>query len=173
MVKLKREMTTVDWGLMNDSQEIYSGINGFETSLNEWYTLNAKLKCGFNENYCEKFEKNFHEVLEDVSNKIDKGKLKLKEMLLLHEETSRKTEEERAQADQEKKKDKQKRFEFEQEQINAEREICTKSSYEEILLLSESLIKNCEIDLEKVGDHQLLDLKKNVFHFTSELREIM
>ena len=27
--------------------------------------------------------------------------------------------------------------------------------------------------MEKVGDHQLLDLKKNVFHFTSELMEIM
>ena len=40
MAKLKRKMITVDWGLMNNSQEIYSGTNGFETSLNEWYTLN-------------------------------------------------------------------------------------------------------------------------------------
>ena len=108
-----------------------------------------------------------------MSDKVDKGKLKLKEMLLLHEETSRKTEEERAQVEQEKKKDKQARFEFEQEQINAVRKICAKNLYKEILLLSESLIKNCDIDLKKVGDHQLLELKKNVFHFTSELREIM
>ena len=64
MAEQKRKMTTVDWGLMNDCQEISSGINGFETSLGEWYTLNAK--CVFNENYCEKFEKKFHEVLEDV-----------------------------------------------------------------------------------------------------------
>ena len=71
---------------------------------------------------------------------LRKGKLKLKEMILLHEETSRETEEERAQAEQEKKKDKQKRLEFEQEQINAERKICAKSLYEELLLLSESLI---------------------------------
>ena len=35
MAKLKRKMTTVDWGLMNDYQEISSGINGFETSLDK------------------------------------------------------------------------------------------------------------------------------------------
>ena len=83
----------------------------------------CKIKRCFNENYCEKFENKFQEILEDVSDKIENGKLKLKEMRLLHEENIRKSEEECAHIEQEKKNDTQKRFDFEQEQINAERKM--------------------------------------------------
>ena len=127
-------MTMVNWGLMDDYQEVSCGINGFETSLDE--CTHAKLKGVFNENYCEKFENKFPETLEDVSDKIEKGKLKLKEMRLLHEENILKSEEERMHTEQEKKNDTQKRFEFKQEQINAMCKIYTKNLYKEILLLS-------------------------------------
>ena len=169
--KLERKLGNFDWCLNNGFQEISSEIQVMETSLDEWYALNGKMK-GVFENYENKFEGKFQEILGRVSEKIEVGKLKIKEIIVLHEENTRKSEEEH-RVDLEKKDKEQKMLACRQEKIDREKKFGAKNLYDEILLLSESLIRNCEIDLSKIEDYQLLELRKNVFNFTSELREIM
>ena len=172
IAKLERKMNSLNWGLINDYNEIITGVKLFEDSLDDWYLLNGKLK-GLFESYVEKFEKNFHEIVDRVGGKIADGKLRMKEILSQHEENARRTEEERVRVEEEKINEEQKRFKFEQELMDAERKMYAKNLYDEVKLLSTSLIKNCQIDIESIGDYQLLELKKNVFHFTTELREIL
>ena len=169
--KLERKLGNFDWCLTNGFQEISSEIKVMETSLDEWYALTGKMKGIFGDDE-NKYEEKFQGILGRVSEKIEKGKLKIKEIIVLHEENTRRSEEEH-RVDLEKKNDEQKMLARRQEKIDRENKFGAKNLYDEILLLSESLKKKCEIDLTKIEDYQLLELKKNVFNYTSELREIM
>ena len=48
------------------------GYNFFEGSLDNWWSINGKLKGMFGENYVDRFEKEFDEILECVANKMEK-----------------------------------------------------------------------------------------------------
>ena len=73
-----------------------------------------------------KFEENFPEIVERISEKIDKGKLRLDEILRLREENTRKLEENRARTGQEKLIFKNLKIQHYQEKFDAERKICAK-----------------------------------------------
>ena len=173
LAKLDRKMNRYDWGLSSDYNEITANINSLEGPVDEWYVLHGKLKGLFGEEYAIKFENKFSEILERVNHKIEEGKLRLKEILQLHEESTRKLEDEKTRIEREKEAMEQNLVKLEQEKLYNEKQICAKNLYEVIKLLSRSLCSGCRIDLKNVGDHQLLELKKNVFQFTFKLRDIL
>ena len=72
LAKLKRKFTTLDWDRINDYNESSLGINVFETSLDEWYSVHGKLKGLFGVAY-DNFEETFPEIVERIS---EKGKLR-------------------------------------------------------------------------------------------------
>ena len=51
--------------------------------------------------------------------------------------------------------------------------MCAKHVYDEIIILTENLCRSCKVEMTNVSDHLLLDIKKNVFRFTSDLKEIL
>ena len=97
----------------------------------------------------------------------------MKELLAIYEENTRVAEEEHARIRQEKTDTARKKQAFEQQKLDTERKLCPKYLYDEIIILAENLCCSCKVKMTDVSDHLLLDLKKNVFRFTSDLREIL
>ena len=89
IAKLDRKMISFDWTLINDCSEISVGIKMLESFLDEWYLLHGKLKGLSGDNYVDKFDNSFHDILEYLSEKIDNGKLRLRELLSIDEENTR------------------------------------------------------------------------------------
>ena len=174
LAKLEKKFTSYDWSILSDYNNVYSGVNMFETYINEWYSLNGKLKGLFGEDaYLEKFQPMFDHLVERINKQIEGGKLKLKEILSIQEESTRKNEEDRARAECENKKIQEEKSCEKEMQLNSERKMSAKNLYDEIKVLAVNLSSRCEIDVSDITDYQILDLKKNVFNFTSELREIL
>ena len=132
-----------------------------------------KLKGLFSENYVDKFEKSFPEILECLTGKIDNDKFRVNELLSIYKETTCVVEEERASIEQEKTDAGWKKQAFEQEKLDTERKMCAKKLYDEIIVIAENLSSSAKVKMTDVSDHLLLDLKKNVFQFTLDLREIL
>ena len=171
--KLERKLRSYDWNSMDYPYDVTAGVNNLELSLDEWFVLHGKLKGLFAEGYVQKFDQNFHDTLKNISEKIDEGKLKLKELNCEREEEVRKSDEIRAQDEQDKIREKRNRLDFEQDIRLAEYKSCAKNLYDEIKVLNLHLCTSCKVDLKALGDYHLLDLKKNLVHFTSDLREIL
>ena len=60
------------------------------------------MKVLFEEMYLKKYDGTFHEILEYITQRIEKRKLGLKEIVQAHKENSRKIEEQRTHVDDEK-----------------------------------------------------------------------
>ena len=121
----------------------------------------------------DKFEENLPEIVDRICEKIDKGKLRLEEILRLREENTRKLEEYPTRTEQEIQMFKKLKILQDQEKLDTERKIYILYDETKLLTLS-NLCSKCKIDLYNVTDHHhLLDLRKNVFHLTTELREIL
>ena len=150
LAKIERKLTAFDLGHASDYNEITTGINVFEGFLDEWYALNGKLKGLFGEMYLLKYEGKFHEVLEDISQKIENGKLRLKEIIQAHEVNTRKTEEQRVRVEHEKLSAEKVRLQNEQKIKGEERKFCTKNLYDEIILLASNLRSSCQIEMTDI-----------------------
>ena len=130
-------MISFDWTLINDCSEISVGIKMLESFLDEWYLLHGKLKGLSGDNYVDKFDNSFHEILEYLSEQIDNGKLRVKELLSIDEENTRVAEEKCARIEQEKTLCAGNAFE--QEKLRTERKLCAKHLYDEIIILTENI----------------------------------
>ena len=104
--KLERKLSSYDWNSMDYPYDVTAGVNNLELSLDEWFVLHGKLKGLFAEGYVQKFDQNFHDTLKNISEKIDEGKLKLKELNCVREEEVRKSDEIRARDEQNKIREK-------------------------------------------------------------------
>ena len=62
---------------------------------------------------------------------------------------------------------------FEQAKLKTERKLCAKHLYDENIILIENLCRSFKVEMTNVSDYLFLDLKKNVFRFTSDLKEIL
>ena len=169
--KIQRRLLTCDWSLL-DFNEISEEIRGFDTLLDDWYSVHGKLKGLFGGDYAE-FEENFKEVLNNISQKITDGKKRIKDIQQEREDEARKFDEAREQAEQDRtaaelnqrnEEERLRKLDYQNRALNL---------YQEILLLQSTLSTNCSVDLEALGDHHLLDLRKNIPTYNSDLRVIM
>ena len=168
LAKVERRITSLEWDLMDELHEINSGVAHLESSLDEWYDLNGKLK-GLFENYDDLYEKGFMDLVDRIVEKIDQGKKRAKTIHDFNDAAAQKIEEDRISATKEKLLREKNRSDME----NAECKNFADNLYREIKVMNDSITESCAIDLKKIGDHQLLDLKKNVFHLTSQLKHVM
>ena len=130
LAKLGRKFTACNWELDNDYNDLSSSVNVFETSLDEWYSLNGRLKGMFGEDFEDKFAKKFAEITKSTSNKIKAGKVRLKEILQVHEDNTRNTEADRARVEQDKRLLDDQRAQEEREKLNDERKILAKTMFD-------------------------------------------
>lgn len=111
--KIERKLISYVWNSIDDPCDVNAGVNSLELSLDEWFALNGKLHGLFSEGYVGKFEKNFHEMMKRISEKIFEGKLRNKELINLRDERISKSDEIRAQDEQEKLLEEKQRYDFE------------------------------------------------------------
>ena len=171
--KIERKMSSYDWSTLKDVFEISEGIKVLNASHDDWFSIHGKLKGVFETAEYLEFQTKFDDFGNEISEKISEGKERLTSLQNARDDAARALDDAQQEAELQRQVDEASRREEEEKVLRNDYENRAKNTRKEIDLLNKSLQQSCSVDLKSLGDHYLIDLRKNIPNYKSELGIIM